>query len=89
VGRDYDTIHRTSSVNCYIGETEAEAVAKLPEDMRGNLEQARRQALIGTPAQIRERLADYEEAGVQELIVYFADATRLDPLRLFSQECID
>jgi len=44
--------------------------------------------LIGTPAQIRERLADYEEAGVQELIVYFADATRLDPLRLFSQECI-
>ena len=89
VGRDYDTIHRTSSVNCYIGETEAEAVAKLPEDMRGNLEQARQQALIGTPAQIRERLADYEEAGVQELIVYFADATRLDPLRLFSQECID
>lgn len=89
VGRDYDTIRRTSSVNCYIGETEAEAVAKLPEDMRGNLEQARQQALIGTPAQIRERLADYEEAGVQELIVYFADATRLDSLRLFSQECID
>lgn len=88
VGRDYDTIRRTSSVNCYIGETEAEAVAKLPEDMRGNLEQARQQALIGTPAQIRERLADYEEAGVQELIVYFADATWLDPLRLFSQECI-
>jgi F420-dependent oxidoreductase-like protein len=88
VGRDYDTIRRTSSVNCYIGETEAEAVAKLPENMRGNLEQARQQALIGTPAQIRERLADYEEAGVQELIVYFADATRLDPLRLFSQECI-
>jgi F420-dependent oxidoreductase-like protein len=88
VGRDYDTIRRTSSVNCYIGETEAEAVAKLSEDMRSNLEQARQQALIGTPAQIRERLADYEEAGVQELIVYFADATRLDPLRLFSQECI-
>jgi F420-dependent oxidoreductase-like protein len=88
VGRDYDTIRRTSSVNCYIGETEAEAVAKLPEDMRSSLEQARQQALIGTPAQIRERLADYEEAGVQELIVYFADATKLDPLRLFSQECI-
>lgn len=88
VGRDYESIHRTSNVNCYIGETEAEAIAKLPEVMSSNLAQARQQALIGTPAQIRERIAEYQEAGVQELIVYFTDATKLEPLRLFSQECI-
>jgi hypothetical protein len=37
---------------------------------------------------IRERLAAYEVAGVQELVIHFSDATHLDALRLFAQTCI-
>lgn len=44
------------------------------------LEEDRVQSL--SPEQIRERLAEYEEAGIQELIVRFVDAAQLEPVRL-------
>jgi alkanesulfonate monooxygenase SsuD/methylene tetrahydromethanopterin reductase-like flavin-dependent oxidoreductase (luciferase family) len=44
--------------------------------------------LIGTPEQIRERLAEYEEAGIQERIVRFVDAAQLEPVRLFARDCL-
>jgi alkanesulfonate monooxygenase SsuD/methylene tetrahydromethanopterin reductase-like flavin-dependent oxidoreductase (luciferase family) len=40
---------------------------------------------IGTPEQIRERLVEYEEAGIQELIVRFVDAAQLESVRLFAR----
>jgi alkanesulfonate monooxygenase SsuD/methylene tetrahydromethanopterin reductase-like flavin-dependent oxidoreductase (luciferase family) len=45
-------------------------------------------ALIGSPDTIRRRLADFEAAGVQELILGFPDALDLEPLRLFAREFI-
>jgi alkanesulfonate monooxygenase SsuD/methylene tetrahydromethanopterin reductase-like flavin-dependent oxidoreductase (luciferase family) len=44
--------------------------------------------LIGTPEQIRERLAEYEEAGIQERIVRFVDAAQLEPVRHFARDCL-
>ena len=63
-------------------------LAKLTSEERYNLEELRQTWLIGTPEQIRERLAEYEEAGIQELIVRFVDAAQLEPVRLFALECI-
>jgi alkanesulfonate monooxygenase SsuD/methylene tetrahydromethanopterin reductase-like flavin-dependent oxidoreductase (luciferase family) len=37
--------------------------------------------LIGCPETIRLRLAAYEEAGVQELLLRFVDGTNLEALR--------
>ena len=37
---------------------------------------------------IRQRLAEFAEAGIQELVVRFVDATKLESLRLFAQECM-
>lgn len=88
VGRDYNDIHRTSSAFCIIGETEEAALAKLKPEEQDRVAAMRATALIGSPAQIRERLAEYEEAGVQELILFFPDSTKLDPLRLFAREFI-
>ncbi|HTI13488.1 MAG TPA: LLM class F420-dependent oxidoreductase [Dictyobacter sp.] len=85
VGRDYNEIRRTSSTICVIGATEEEALAKLKPEEREQLDTLRTRMLIGTPETIRQRLAEYEEAGVQELIVFFADSAKLDSLRLFSQ----
>ena len=43
-------------------------------------------ALIGSPETIRVRLAAYEEAGVQELLMRFVEGTNLEALRRFAKE---
>ncbi len=87
LGRDYQHIRRTVLIDdCAIADTEEAAIAQLTPDQRSNLEELRREALIGTPAMIRQRLEEYEAAGVQELIVRFVDFPRLDSLRLFARE---
>src|SRR5438105_13104543 len=89
LGRDYESIRRTTLIDdCVIAETEAEVLARLTPQQRNNLEALRQEWLIGTPEQIRERLAEYEEAGIQELIVRFVDGARLEPVRLFARECM-
>jgi F420-dependent oxidoreductase-like protein len=89
LGRDYGSIKRTTLIDdCVIAETEADVLAKLTPQERDNVEELRQTWLIGTPEQIRERLGEYEEAGIQELVVRFVDAAQLEPLRLFARECI-
>ena len=89
IGRDYNTIRRTTLIDdCAIAETEAEAIAKLTPAQRDNLDSLRQTELIGTPAMIRERLAEYEAAGIQEIVVRFVDATKLESIRLFARECM-
>jgi F420-dependent oxidoreductase-like protein len=89
LGRDYESIKRTTLIDyCVIAETESDVIAKLSPDERDKLEDLRQTWLIGTPEQIRERLAEYEEAGIEELIVRFVDAAQLEPVRLFARECI-
>ena len=44
-------------------------------------------ALIGSPETIRQRLAAYEAAGVQELVIHF-DVTHLETARRFAREFI-
>lgn len=89
VGRDYNSIRRTTLIDdCAIADTEEAAIAKLRPDRRAKVEELRTTQLIGTPAMIRQRLAEYEEAGVQELIIRFVDATELEPIRLFARECM-
>ncbi len=87
LGRDYEHIKRTALIDfCVIAETEAGVLAKLTPQERDKIEELRQTWLIGTPEQIRERLAEYEEAGIQELIVRFVDAARLESVRLFARE---
>jgi F420-dependent oxidoreductase-like protein len=89
LGRDYNTIRRTTLIDdCAIAETEEEAIAKLTPAQRSDLENMRQTQLIGTPAMIRQRLAEYEEAGIQEIVVRFVDATKLESIRLFARECM-
>jgi F420-dependent oxidoreductase-like protein len=89
LGRDYESIKRTTLIDdCIIAETEADVLAMLTPQQRDNLAELRQTWLIGTPEQIRERLAEYEEAGIQEFIVRFVDAAQLEPLHLFARECI-
>ncbi|HJT57931.1 MAG TPA: LLM class flavin-dependent oxidoreductase, partial [Ktedonobacteraceae bacterium] len=87
LGRNYNSIKRTTLIDyCAIAKTEEAAIAKLTPDERKNLDELLPESLIGTPTQIRERLQQYEEAGVQEIIVRFVDAVQLDSIRMFAQE---
>jgi len=89
LGRDYTSIRRTTLIDyCAIAETEEAALAKLTPAELSDLEELRQTQLIGTPAMIRQRLAEFEEAGVQEIIIRFVDATRLESIRLFARECM-
>ncbi|HEV7235873.1 MAG TPA: LLM class F420-dependent oxidoreductase [Ktedonobacteraceae bacterium] len=88
VGREYNSIRRTSSTICVIGATEEAAMATLNPPQRALVDTMRASALIGTPQTIRQRLAEYENAGIQELILWFPDAAKLASLRLFARECM-
>ncbi len=93
MGRDYNDIHRTSSTLCIIGDTDEQALEAVPGRMKGlvpadQLSSILASSLVGSPDTIRKRIAALEEAGVQELILAFPDATRLDSIRRFAREFI-
>ncbi|GAC1584714.1 MAG: LLM class F420-dependent oxidoreductase [Ktedonobacteraceae bacterium] len=88
VGRNYDSIHRTTSTICAIGETEEQALASIPSVVRSRFGDRIKGALVGTPDTLRQRLAEYEAAGVQELLLAFPDITTLNSVRLFAKEFI-
>jgi F420-dependent oxidoreductase-like protein len=89
IGRDYNTIKRTVLFNCAIAETDDAAMAKAAPFTR-NIPSARlrEQALVGTPDTIRRRLAEIEEAGAQEIILFMPDSKDLTSVRLFAHECM-
>ena len=89
LGREYAKIRRTTSTNCVIGNSEETALASLSEQQRNLISMMQASSLIGTPESMRKRIAEYEEAGVQELILWFPDAAKLESLRLFAKEFIE
>ncbi|MER5268924.1 LLM class F420-dependent oxidoreductase [Actinosynnema sp. NPDC002837] len=89
VGRDYDAITKTTSTLCIIADTDEEAVAATPPFMGaiypGNVAEY---GLVGTVETIHQRIAAYEEAGVQELAVSFLNPFDHDLLRSYASEFI-
>jgi len=86
VGRDYESVHRTVTRVCSIGETDEQARAKVPVGLMGSSFAA--SALIGSPDTIRQHLAELEAIGVHEVILGFTDRLQLDTLRFFAREFI-
>jgi len=85
VGRDYESIYRTTGSFCSIADSDEEAQVLVPEAARSQL---RDTSLVGSPATIRQRIATLEALGFQEIIIDFPSATDLTPLRRFAQEFI-
>jgi len=90
VGRDYDEILRTGSTFCAIGDTDEEAQAEIPQWVQAIYPgEPGKYLLVGTLDTIRERIATYEAAGVQELAITFGQAIAdPDVLRRFAAEFI-
>jgi F420-dependent oxidoreductase-like protein len=89
VGRDYKSIRRTTLTLCVIDETDEQAQALVPEGTKlGFPGDVLSYGLIGSLETIRRRIAAYEAAGVQELVIGFSGATKLDVVRRFAREFI-
>ena len=88
VGRDYHAIHRTARTVCILADSDEEAVALTPEFVKILFGNALNSVLIGSPDTIRQRIADYEAAGVQELRIIFPDVPQLNSIRRFASEFI-
>lgn len=86
VGRDYNSIRRTALTLCIIGDTDEQAQAMVPPGSElvfpGDI---RSYGLIGTIDTIRQRLAAYEAAGAQELVISFVDAPQVDMMQRFAR----
>jgi F420-dependent oxidoreductase-like protein len=89
VGRDYESIHRTALTLAIIGDTDERARAQIPgwagAVFPGDIGSY---GLIGTLETIRQRIAAYEAAGVQELVISLSDATHLHTVRQLAQTFI-
>jgi alkanesulfonate monooxygenase SsuD/methylene tetrahydromethanopterin reductase-like flavin-dependent oxidoreductase (luciferase family) len=64
-----------------IAETEEAAPAK-------SVSFQREQALIGTPDMVRQGMAEYKQAGAQEMILWMPDAKDLQSIQPFARECM-
>lgn len=84
VGRDYEQIRRTVNTLCVMADSDEQALARVPHMSPTQLGEA----LVGSPETIRRRVAEYEAAGVQELMVAFPDAAQIEPIRRFAEVCI-
>lgn len=87
LGRDYNEIHRTALYETTLATTDEEALRlayqnDIPDAV------TREQDLVGSPATIRRRLQEIEEAGVQEIILFFRDSAQLDSVKRFAEACI-
>lgn len=88
LGRDYNTITRSTSVNVFFLE-EGEDGEQATAVFRGSTPYAEylKRAAVGTPDQIAERVAGLQDAGINYLITYFPRAAYDDShLRRFAAE---
>ena len=89
VGRDYNAIVRTTTTMVIIRDSDQEARAVVPPGVAFAFpEDVGSYGLIGTVETIRERIAAYEAAGVQELALYFEDPTSVEQVRQFAEAFI-
>ena len=86
VGRDPDDIVYSAAFVVCAGRDDAEvrrraaAISREPHELRGNT------PLVGTPAEIVDRLAPFVEAGVQRVYLQLLDLSDLDHMELFATE---
>jgi alkanesulfonate monooxygenase SsuD/methylene tetrahydromethanopterin reductase-like flavin-dependent oxidoreductase (luciferase family) len=89
VGRDYDEITKTWSPELFVRETEAEVAAAGSRSFWGEpVESWTAGNLVGTPAQVAERIATYRDLGCSGIIPWISDYPDTETLRLFGEKVL-
>jgi F420-dependent oxidoreductase-like protein len=98
IGRDPDEVTYSAMTGVLVGEDEADVRRRAEEQVRfvgsaqdaeGWLAERRRRWVIGTPDQARERVAEFEKAGVQRLMLQDFLPRDLEMVRLLGRIFID
>jgi F420-dependent oxidoreductase-like protein len=89
VGRDYTEITRTATTFSLIADSDEAARAAVPPGLSAVFPgDVGEYGLVGTLDTVRDRVAAYEAAGVQELVIAFHDALNPKALPEFAAEFI-
>jgi F420-dependent oxidoreductase-like protein len=90
VGRSYDEIIKSTNANIVFlkpGIDIAEATQQVRATYNWSVEEMQRNAIVGEPAQVVERLTALKEAGADYFITYFPRiAYNHEPLQIFAEE---
>lgn len=88
-GTGYERIRRTAMVVCVLADTDEQARAMVPPGMEAFFPwDVSSYGLVGTPNTVARRIAAFEAAGVQELVLGFLDPTDTELIRRFAKEFI-
>lgn len=94
-GRDYDTIVKSIHQDCIVGRTEAEVRDKLDARMAKwgavtgeSADSYRRGHLVGTPAEVVDRIEEYVARGATYFVMWFPDYPSQSGLELFATEVL-
>jgi F420-dependent oxidoreductase-like protein len=93
-GRPYDTIRKTHGSYAIVGRTRSEVDAVAAEVAAGwsgspqEKEERLREAIVGVPAEVRERLRAYQELGVSQVMFLFPYRHEREMLRLVGEEVL-
>jgi len=94
-GTEYEAIEKSWFARCIIRETEAEVENLLaevprfePADHEAEIADGEYLNLIGTPAQVRETLARYDDIGIDECVVEFVDFPDPEGPELFAEDVL-
>jgi F420-dependent oxidoreductase-like protein len=89
VGRDYDEIVKTWSPDLFVRETEDELRAADPQSLWGEAFDSWQEGnLVGTPEQLCEKIARYQELGLGGIVAWPRDFPDDVSLRLFAEKVI-
>jgi F420-dependent oxidoreductase-like protein len=86
-GRDPATLIYSSAMTTCCGADDAE-VGRRAKAIGQDVEQLRKNALCGTPAQVVDRLGQWVEAGAEAAYLQILDLSDLDHLRLIAREVL-
>ncbi|MEO8477489.1 MAG: TIGR03560 family F420-dependent LLM class oxidoreductase [Actinomycetota bacterium] len=96
-GRDQSSLTTSLMTWCYVGATEAEALARIERararamragKFEDELAALRDECIVGSPAQAVERLHEYEEAGVQRVMLNHELFDDLEMLEVLGAEVL-
>lgn len=89
IGRDFDSIVRTWEHDCFVRETEADVAESGSLDIWGASPDDWRAAnLVGTPAQVCERIQQYVDAGCRAFVIWPSDYPSHETLTVFAEQVI-
>jgi F420-dependent oxidoreductase-like protein len=89
LGRDYNAIHRTVQTPVIIADSDRKALDLVPPGLDAAIPgDFRSWGLIGAADTIADRIAAFKDAGVDELVLYFADATNVEQVAWFAEQFV-